>query len=58
MDECIARRTAADARLVDAVYALVRYGSYERGDFVPGVSDIDYFAVFEGDDPVAPSGTC
>lgn len=45
MDDCIADGIAADDALASAVHAVIRYGSYERGDFVPGVSDIDFFVV-------------
>ena len=31
--------------LRDALYSLVLFGSYVRGDYVPGLSDIDFLAV-------------
>lgn len=47
VDACIDRRIEASDGLARAVHALVRYGSFERGDFVPGLSDLDYFAVVD-----------
>jgi len=47
MDDCIADRIAGDDALAAAVDSVVRYGSYERGDFVPGESDLDFFLVLD-----------
>lgn len=52
MDECILGRLRSADRLRAELHALVRYGSFERGDFVPGLSDLDYFAVVETDESV------
>ncbi len=32
---------------VPGLYSLILYGSLARGDFLPGTSDVDFFAVFE-----------
>lgn len=50
IDHCT-RRSIARREELGAV-SLVRYGSAERGDFVPGVSDLDYFAVVEDGDVI------
>lgn len=49
MDDCIRDRIAADADLAASVHSVVRYGSYERGDFAPGESDLDFFLVLDSD---------
>ena len=37
---------------VSGLHSLILYGSLLRGDFVPGTSDVDFFAVLEdGTDP-------
>lgn len=50
MDACIVDRIEADPELDEGVHSVVRYGSFERGDFVAGLSDLDYFAVVDDDD--------
>lgn len=52
MDECIIRHLKSDDRLLEELYSLVRYGSFERSDFVPGLGDLDYFVVIEDDDAI------
>ena len=32
---------------VPGLYSLILYGSLVRGDFLPGTSDVDFFAVLE-----------
>ena len=34
---------------VPGLYSLILYGSLARGDYIPGTSDIDFFAVLEDD---------
>lgn len=42
--ECIRDRIEG-VELVEGLYSLILFGSYVRGDFVEGVSDLDFFAV-------------
>lgn len=51
MDESIHEGITADAEIRQSLDALIRYGSYERGDFRPGHSDLDFFGVFNTEPP-------
>jgi predicted nucleotidyltransferase len=44
--ECIRLKIRGDEALRRDLHSLILFGSYVRGDFVDGVSDIDFFAVF------------
>jgi predicted nucleotidyltransferase len=44
--DCIKERIGNNETLVKRLYSLILFGSYVRGDFIEGVSDIDFFAVF------------
>jgi predicted nucleotidyltransferase len=44
--ECIRLKIRGDEALRRDIHSLILFGSYVRGDFVDGVSDIDFFAVF------------
>jgi predicted nucleotidyltransferase len=44
--DCIKDRIGNNETLVKSLYSLILFGSYVRGDFIEGVSDIDFFAVF------------
>jgi len=50
LKECIRRRVAADPEL-SRIHSLVLFGSYVRGDFVPGLSDLDFFVVVRDEPP-------
>jgi len=52
--ECIRLGIGGDAELSEELYSLVLFGSYVRGDFVEGVSDLDFFAVVKGKDEAVP----
>ena len=43
--ECIRAGIGAADELREHVHSLVLFGSYVRGDFIEGVSDLDFFAV-------------
>jgi predicted nucleotidyltransferase len=43
--ECIKAGIEGVDELREELYALILFGSYVRGDFVEGVSDLDFFAV-------------
>ncbi|WP_232462006.1 nucleotidyltransferase domain-containing protein [Thermococcus siculi] len=43
MIECIRQNLGR----VSGLYSLILYGSLVRGDFIPGTSDVDFFAVLE-----------
>jgi len=43
--ECIRARIEGVDELRERIYSLVLFGSYARGDFIEGVSDLDFFAV-------------
>ncbi|HHI01341.1 MAG TPA: nucleotidyltransferase domain-containing protein [Thermococcus litoralis] len=51
MDEtiinCIKNKIKEDPRLMDELYSLLLYGSAVRGDFIEGVSDLDFFVVLK-----------
>ncbi|MEZ3117351.1 nucleotidyltransferase domain-containing protein [Halobaculum sp. MBLA0147] len=51
MDESVRECLTADGELRRSLDTLIRYGSYERGDFRPGHGDLDFFAVFDTDPP-------
>jgi predicted nucleotidyltransferase len=44
--ECIRLKISEDEGLRRDLHSLILFGSYVRGDFVDGVSDIDFLAVF------------
>jgi predicted nucleotidyltransferase len=44
--DCIKKRIGNNEALVKRLYSLIIFGSYIRGDFIEGVSDLDFFAVF------------
>jgi len=48
--QCMKRAVMDDPVLRAGVFSLVVFGSYVRGDFKPGVSDLDLFAVLRDDD--------
>lgn len=48
--QCIKRAVMDDPVLRAGVFSLVVFGSYVRGDFKPGVSDLDLLAVLRDDD--------
>ena len=50
LKECVRRRVAADPEL-SGIHSLVLFGSYVRGDFVPGLSDLDFFVVVRDEPP-------
>lgn len=50
LKDCIRRRVAADPEL-SGIHSLVLFGSYVRGDFVPGLSDLDFFVVIRNESP-------
>ena len=50
LKDCIRRRVAADPEL-SGIHSLVLFGSYVRGDFVPGLSDLDFFVVVRNELP-------
>jgi len=45
LKDCIRRRVAADPEL-SGIHSLMLFGSYVRGDFVPGLSDLDFLVEF------------
>ncbi len=47
--ECIRDRINQDEDLASGIHSLIVFNSYVRGDFVEGVSDLDFFAVLTGD---------
>jgi len=47
--ECIRDRINQDRDLASGIHSLIVFNSYVRGDFVEGVSDLDFFAVLTGD---------
>lgn len=48
--ECVREKITADPEL-SKIYSLVLFGSYIRGDFVPGLSDLDFFVVVRNEPP-------
>lgn len=54
MDECLHRRLPGTGAVRSELVSVVRYGSVERGDFVPGVSDVDFFVVVRDSETVVP----
>ena len=50
LKDCIRRRVAADPEL-SGIHSLVLFGSYVRGDFVPGLSDLDFLVVVRNEPP-------
>lgn len=51
-DVCTVRRIESEPSLAEQIHSLIRFGSFERGDFIPGQSDLDYFVVFEDDESI------
>ncbi len=47
---CIRRAIESDDTLSAEIFSLVLFGSYVRGDFKPGISDLDLLAVLKTDD--------
>ena len=41
--DCLQRKLGR----VSGLHSLLLYGSLVRGDFIPGTSDVDFFAVLE-----------
>jgi predicted nucleotidyltransferase len=48
--DCIGRRISADPML-SKIYSLILFGSYVRGDFVPGLSDLDILVIVRDESP-------
>lgn len=56
--ECVRDGIVVDAELRGGLYSLILFGSYVRGDFIDGVSDLDFFAVLkEGSEGIIPKLT-
>lgn len=47
--ECIQDGIERIEELSEVLYSLILFGSYVRGDFIDGVSDLDFFAVLKGE---------
>jgi hypothetical protein len=47
--ECIRERINEDEDLASGIHSLIVFNSFVRGDFVEGVSDLDFFAVLTRD---------
>jgi len=47
--ECIRNGIERIDELSEGLYSLILFGSYVRGDFIDGVSDLDFFAVLKGE---------
>ena len=45
--DCIINRIKAIDDLSENLYSLSLFGSYVRGDYIEGVSDLDFYAVFK-----------
>jgi predicted nucleotidyltransferase len=43
---CIKTKIEDNETLAKRLYSLILFGSYVRGDFIEGVSDLDFFGVF------------
>lgn len=53
--ECIKDEIDREREIGEGLHSLILFGSYVRGDFVEGVSDLDFFAVLErGHEGVIP----
>jgi len=48
--ECIRRRITVDPEL-SKIHSLILFGSYVRGDFVPGLSDLDILVIVRDEPP-------
>lgn len=46
--ECIREKIERDDVTREGLHSLIMFGSWVRGDFVDGVSDLDFFAVLRG----------
>jgi len=44
--KCVKKRIGDNETLAKRLYSLILFGSYIRGDFIEGVSDLDFFGVF------------
>jgi len=56
--KCVRDGIVVDAELGGGLYSLILFGSYVRGDFIDGVSDLDFFAVLkEGSEGIIPKLT-
>jgi predicted nucleotidyltransferase len=56
--ECIRERIERDDVTREGLYSLILFGSWVRGDFVDGISDLDFFAVLkEGYERIIPKLT-
>ncbi|KPU62581.1 nucleotidyltransferase [Thermococcus sp. EP1] len=53
--ECIKNKIEKNRELRDELYSLILYGSFVRGDFIEGVSDLDFFAVIKDNEKVIAS---
>ncbi|RLF83765.1 nucleotidyltransferase domain-containing protein [Thermococci archaeon] len=53
--KCIKNKIEKNEKLKDELYSLILYGSAVRGDFIKGVSDLDFFAVVKTKDKILPS---
>jgi len=51
---CIKNKIKESPELVDELYSLILYGSAVRGDFIKGISDLDFFAVVKSRDDILP----
>lgn len=49
---CIERKIKTSDFLSDEIYSLIAYGSFERGDFIEGISDLDFFTVIHKDETI------
>ena len=45
--KCIKNKIEKNEKLKDELYSLILYGSAVRGDFIKGVSDLDFFCCCE-----------
>lgn len=46
--DCIRDRVERDDAKKEGLHSLILFGSWVRGDFIDGVSDLDFFAVLRG----------
>lgn len=49
LTECISQHIKQNNELNEELYSLIIFGSYVRGDFIEGVSDIDFYAVLNSE---------
>lgn len=50
--QCIKSKIQTNEALSEKIYSLIAYGSFERDDFIEGLSDLDFFAVVHEDEMV------